>query len=60
MSDCKPIVSRKFIKIGATEVDVLLGDGSTFDLRNVDTFYGEHIVVGAEISTATFLNFLES
>ena len=33
MSDCKPIVSRKFIKIGGTQFEVLLADGSVKDWK---------------------------
>jgi len=60
MSDCKPIVSRKFIKIGGTQFEVLLADGSVKDLRDLETFHGEHIMSGETCSTINLLNFLES
>jgi hypothetical protein len=59
-SNCKPIVSRKFIKIGGTQFDVLLGDGTVKDLRDLETFHGEHIMSGVSCTTANLLNFLES
>ena len=60
MSDCKPIVSRKFIKIGGTQFEVLLADGSVKDLRDLETFHGEHIMSGTECTTSNLLSFLES
>ena len=60
MRDCKPIVSRKFIKIGGTQFEVLLADGSVKDLRDLETFHGEHIMSGTECTTSNLLNFLES
>ena len=60
MSDCKPIVSRKFIKIGGTQFEVLLADGSVKDLRDLETFHGEHIMSGVSCTTTNLLNFLES
>lgn len=60
MRDCKPIVSRKFIKIGGTQFEVLLADGSVKDLRDLETFHGEHIMSGTECTTSNLLSFLES
>ncbi len=59
-SNCKPIVSRKFIKIDGTRYDVLLGDGTVKDLRDLETFHGEHIMSGETCTTINLLNFLES
>ena len=59
-SNCKPIVSRKFIKVDGTRYDVLLGDGTVKDLRDLETFHGEHIMSGETCSTINLLNFLES
>ena len=58
--NCKPIVSRKFIKVDGTRYDVLLGDGTVKDLRDLETFHGEHIMSGETCTTINLLNFLES
>ena len=60
MSDCKPIISRKFIKTGGTEFDVLMGDGSVKDIRDLETFHGEHKITGTTIPTSRLISFLES
>lgn len=60
MSDCKPIISRKFIKTGGTEFDVLMGDGSVKDIRDLETFHGEHKITGTTIPTIRLISFLES
>ena len=55
---CEPIISRKFIRVDGTEFDVLLGNGNVFDLRDLETWYGEHIISGATCTTANLLLFL--
>ena len=59
-NNCNPVISRKFIRIDGTEFDILLGDGGVFDLRDLETYYGEHLIAGTECTTANLLNFLHT
>lgn len=59
-NNCNPVISRKFIRIDGTEFDILLGDGGVFDLRDLETYYGEHYIAGTECTTANLLNFLHT